>query len=137
MVTAVLMSIKPAYADAIFEGLKTVELRRKRPSFAVGTTILVYSSSPNRALEGAFESGDVLALPPSKLWRKVSSQAGVDRATFDAYFDGCDIGYAIEITNPRRIKQARLSFRPPQSYLFLRRGRRSHDRLLRFAAAGA
>jgi predicted transcriptional regulator len=135
VVSAVLMSIKPTYAEAIFNGTKTVELRRKRPSFEPGTTVLVYSSSPNRALEGAFETGEVIALAPRLLWRKVSRRAGVDRATFDSYFDGCDLAFAIEVINPRRIKKSRLTFRPPQSYLFLRRGRRSHERLLRFAAA--
>ena len=92
MVTAVLMSIKPTYADAILEGKKTVELRRKRPSFGPGTTVLVYSSSPRQTLEGTFESGEVIALPPRKLWRTVSARAGVDKATFDAYFEGCRMG---------------------------------------------
>lgn len=136
MVSAVLMSIKPEYAEAIFNGTKTVELRRKRPSFEPGTTVLVYSSSPNSALEGAFETGEVIALAPHRLWRKGSQGAGVDRATFNAYFVGCDLAFAIEVRNPRRLQRSRLTFRPPQSYLFLRRGRRSHERLLRVAANG-
>jgi hypothetical protein len=33
MTPGVLMSIHPQYADAILAGTKTVELRRRRPSF--------------------------------------------------------------------------------------------------------
>ena len=54
MVTDVLMSIRPIYAEAIFDGIKTVELRRRRPSFVDGTRVLVYSSSPHQKLLGTF-----------------------------------------------------------------------------------
>ena len=52
MVTDVLMSIRPIYAEAIFDGIKTVELRRRRPSFVDGTRELVYLSSPQSEAPG-------------------------------------------------------------------------------------
>jgi predicted transcriptional regulator len=131
VVAAVLMSIRPVYANAIFDGTKTVELRRRRPSFGPGTRVLVYTSSPTSALDGVFESGEVIELPLQDLWAAVSHRAGVDRETFDTYFLGCETGYAIEVTNARRVQRARLPFRPPQSYLFLRRDRTNHRTLLR------
>jgi predicted transcriptional regulator len=135
MVTDVLMSIRPVYADAIFAGTKTVELRRRRPSFSEGSQVLVYSSAPHRRLQGTFEVGGVLAEEPNALWRRVSKQAGIDKETFDAYFAGCSAAYAIEIKNPKRIEPTRLSIRPPQSYLFLRPRERHHRRLLQLAHA--
>lgn len=135
MVSDVLMSIQPRYAEAIFDGIKTVELRRRRPSFARGARVLVYSSSPHRRLQGTFDVGGVLAADPESLWLRVEGRAGVDRSTFDAYFHGCSIAYAIEIENPRRIAPAELGIRPPQSYLFLRRREPRHRRLLRLAEA--
>lgn len=132
--SAVLMSIRPAYADAILDGTKTVELRRRRPSFLPGTPVLVYASSPDRRVTGTFDAGEVLAASPSALWRRVSRRAGVTRDLFDAYFVGCEIAYAIEVLRPRRVRPTELPLRPPQSYLILRRGDPRHAKLLQLAA---
>jgi predicted transcriptional regulator len=131
----VLMSIKPGYAEAILNGTKTVELRRRRPSFGEGTTVVVYSSSPQQRVEGTFTVGRLLEAAPEQLWDLVSHRAGIDRPAFDAYFAGCPTAYAIEVRRPRRIKPARLRLRPPQSYLFLRSGVRQHRPLLRLVGA--
>jgi len=131
----VLMSIRPEYAEAILSGSKTFELRRRRPSFAVGSQVIVYSSSPDQRLLGTFEAGQVHEAEPERLWRRVKSQAGITRAAFDSYFDGCLVGYAIEVRNPRRLDPQPLRFRPPQSYLFLASNRRAHKTVLSWAAA--
>jgi predicted transcriptional regulator len=132
----VLMSIRPEYAEAILSGEKVYELRRRRPSFAAGSRVVVYSSSPDRRLLGTFEAGAVHEAAPSALWRFVRGQAGIDRAAFEAYFSDCQIAYAIEVRVPQRLAPKRLRFRPPQSYLFLRAGQRAHRSVLRWAAAG-
>lgn len=135
MVSNVLMSIRPAYAEAILDGTKTVELRRRRPSFTAGTHVLIYSSSPHQEIQGAFQVGGILAEEPQALWERIGQRTGIDRETFDAYFAGCPVAYAIEIKNARRVKPTRLSIRPPQSYLFLRSRRRGHRQLLKLATA--
>jgi predicted transcriptional regulator len=134
MVKPVLMSVRPVYADAILDGTKTVELRRRRPSFGIGTQVLVYSSSPHQELRGTFDVAGLISDDPDSLWKQVGARAGIDRATFDAYFSDCTEAHAIEIENPRRIKPARLGIRPPQSYLFLRPRESRHRRLLRLVA---
>lgn len=131
----VLMSIRPEYAAAIMAGSKTFELRRRRPSFAPGSRVVVYSSAPDQRLLGTFESGEIHVAAPDRLWKLVSRQAGIDRDVFDAYFEDCDLAYAIEVRSPRRLDPEPLRFRPPQSYLFLRKGRRSHSSVLRWAYA--
>lgn len=131
----VLMSIRPQYAAAILTGSKTFELRRRRPSFAEGSRVVVYSSSPDQRLLGTFEAGAVHEADPAKLWRVVCKSAGVTREAFDAYFDGCEVGYAIEVRSPRRLDPKPLRFRPPQSYLFLTPARRAHKTVLRWAAS--
>lgn len=133
MVNDVLMSIHPEHAEAIFAGTKTVELRRRRPSFGAGTRVLVYATSPTQQVDGVFEVGGVIEGAPAALWRAVKARAGVDRATFDGYFDGCDVAYAIEVVQPRRIEPHALPIRPPQSYQFLRGRERTHRALLQLA----
>lgn len=131
----VLMSIRPEYAEAILSGKKTFELRRRRPSFAVGSRVVVYSSSPDQRLLGTFEAGAVHEAPPDEIWRMVSKRAGIDRDAFDVYFSGCENAYAIEVRSPQRLDPKPLRFRPPQSYLFLRPGSSGHRSVLRWAAA--
>lgn len=131
----VLMSIRPEYAAAIFSGSKTYELRRRRPSFAPGSRVVVYSSSPDQRLLGTFEAGEIQEQSPSKLWKIVSQTAGISRKDFDAYFAGCEVGYAIKVRFPTRLDPKPLRFRPPQSYLFLRSGQRAHQSVLRWATA--
>ena len=135
MVTDVLMSIRPVYSAAILSGRKTVELRRRRPSFGAGTRVLVYSTSPEQRVDGAFDVGGVIAGRPDALWASVGRRACVGRETFDAYFSGCDVAYAIEIENPRRLVPTALSIRPPQSYQFLDRDRPQHHAVLALASA--
>jgi predicted transcriptional regulator len=131
MRSSVLMSLRPRYADAILTGEKTVELRRRRPSFPPGTSILIYASSPDQRVLGTFIAGEVLEAPPDVLWPTIRDRAGVSRDEFDSYFTDCHLAYAIEVSDPRRLSPAQLGIRPPQSYLFLRRSHRQHRRLLR------
>lgn len=133
--SAILMSIRPVYADAILAGTKTVELRRRRPAFPEGTTVLVYSSSPHQIVRGAFRTGTVVGAPPNDLWKLVRDQAGVTRRAFDAYFDGCATAYAIEVREPRLLTPTILPVRPPQSYLVLRPGNSQHTPLWELAEA--
>jgi predicted transcriptional regulator len=133
----VLMSIRPQYADAILSGSKRYELRRRRPSFGVGSRVIVYSSSPDQQFLGTFEAGAIHEANPEKLWKLVRAQAGIDRLAFASYFADCDVAYAIEVRSPQRLEPTRLRFRPPQSYLFLRRGRQGHRRVLRWAGSSA
>lgn len=130
MSSSVLMSLRPRYADAILSGAKTVELRRRRPSFGPGTLVLIYSSSPDERVLGTFKAGDVLVAPPAQLWPSIQARAGVSRAEFDAYFAGCELAVAIDVKDPRRLRPSRLGIRPPQSYFFLRGTDRRHRRLL-------
>lgn len=131
----VLMSIRPDYAEAILSGSKKYELRRRRPSFAPGSRIVVYSSSPDQHLLGTFEAGAIHEADPAALWELVAGQAGVTAEVFYAYFARCDVGYAIEVLRPTRLEPQRLRFRPPQSYLFLKPGQRGHRGVLRWATA--
>lgn len=137
MVSGVLMSIRPEYSSAIFAGTKTVELRRRRPSFSAGTRVLVYSTSPTQQVDGLFEVGDVLAAEPAELWERVGHRAGVDRGTYDSYFAGCDLAYAIEVVDPQRVPPVELAIRPPQSYQFLRPRKEAHRRLLELTSIRA
>jgi predicted transcriptional regulator len=128
-----LLSIRPEHANKIFAGKKKVELRRVRTRLESGDLVLVYVSSPEKALVGSFEVEQIITvenLPKelNNLWKQVKDQAGIKRKQFDSYYEGASIGVGIFLKNlqifPERLELASLrkqlpNIRPPQSYRYL------------------
>ncbi|NBB78613.1 MAG: ASCH domain-containing protein [Verrucomicrobia bacterium] len=127
--TPLLISLKPNYADLIFSGLKTAELRRRISEGIQDRDVYVYVSSPVKELRGGFRVGQVWAGSPSQIWATVRELAGVNKRTFDNYYSGQKIAFALEIldvweyAHPRSLEQLRarfLGFVAPQSYRYVR-----------------
>lgn len=123
----VVFSIKPEYCRKIVTGEKTIELRRRFPmSVPAGTTALIYETSPTRALSGIAQIGEVYRRSPQEIWQSFGEKACIAKKDFDAYFDGVDNAFAIELRNGRPLPRAlklselrdRFSFEPPQSFLY-------------------
>lgn len=123
---AVLLSIHPRYANAIFEGTKTVELRRRIPSLQAGDLVIVYVTSPVCEIQGVFtvdslESGNI-----DRLWKKVGNHSLVDYHDFKDYFEGLDNGYGIvidevfKLPRPTSLSSMReRNIQPPQGFRYL------------------
>lgn len=94
-----IISLKPYYANMVFEGLKKVELRRRITSQISNRDVFVYVSSPIRELRGGFRVGQVWEGSPEDVWNIVADLSIIDRGEFDAYFEGQAIAYALEVTN--------------------------------------
>ncbi|HEY1903541.1 MAG TPA: hypothetical protein VGG56_13990 [Terracidiphilus sp.] len=121
----ILISLAPAYTRAILEGTKTVELRRRKVHAKIGTRIWLYSKVPTARVEGTalierFQEGDIKGL-----WAEFSSEVGVSKTEFEAYFRGCNTGYAIVLTGAcavtpapdlKAIRQKLAGFHPPQFF---------------------
>ena len=120
----VLLSIKPAYADAIFAGRKTIEFRRSRIAADIDI-VLVYATRPVGQVVGWFEVAGVVESTPSKLWRDYSDQGGIDRHSYVDYFSdtgkafGILVRRATRLTAPARLEQISPGIRPPQSFQYL------------------
>lgn len=123
-----LISIHPKYAAKIFEGTKTVELRRAFPSARPINMIVVYVTTPVKAVAGVIRVERVVAHSPRGLWTIVKDKAGVTRQEFSEYYSGTDIGYGIfikdvvELARPIPLSALRDcwgNFQPPQSYRYL------------------
>lgn len=125
---ALMLSLKPRYAEMIFGGKKTAELRRVRPSVSRGDLLILYVSSPTKALAGVAEVASVVSGKPDEIWPLVSRRAGIGRDEFDRYFAGAGLAHAILLSRVwkmgmpmklDRIRRMRTRFRPPQSYLYV------------------
>ena len=124
---ALLLSIKPKYAELIFNGIKTVELRKVRPNVVRGDTVLMYVTSPVMEIKASFQIKSLYSASPSKLWHMVWNKAGIEKDEFFEYFGRANIGYAIQIDSltifPEplslgTVRQQIPDFTPPQCYRY-------------------
>ncbi|ACB73639.1 ASCH domain-containing protein [Opitutus terrae] len=123
-----LLSIRPEFSEKIFSGKKRVELRRLRPSVEAGDLVLVYTSSPQCELTGAFVVTEVQSATPDELWDKVRRACALSRRQFDDYYRGSKRAYGIRIGRAWRLdrplklacmRKRSERFHPPQSYRYL------------------
>lgn len=101
-----LLPIQPAHAQAILDGAKIFEVRRRKPSAVKGARVLIYETAPTSAVVGSFECGDILELHPLDLWAAV--RTGCPTSTAEAwasYFNGRELGWAIAVRGPRRLQK--------------------------------
>lgn len=135
-----LISLKPGYADLVFCGLKTAELRRRISTFVENRDVFVYVSSPVMILRGGFRVGQVWSGSPQEIWHTVSELAGVSRKVFDDYYAGQNVAFALEIIdvwefeNPITLQELRSRFPDfvvPQSYRYLKTNERRSFRNLK------
>jgi predicted transcriptional regulator len=125
---AVLMSVKPSYANLLVSGAKTIELRKRFPSdLPHGTRIIIYSSSPEMAVIGEVEISQVEKLEIRNLWSRAAIEAMISWEDFKEYFKGLDYGYAISVQKAKRYEKKKPleDFEslgvtsPPQSFQYI------------------
>lgn len=125
---ALFLSLRPEYAELLLEGRKTVELRRIRPQAPIGTLVLLYASTPRRALLGTCEVASIREASPTAIWNLHGSKTGIGREAFRCYFRGAARAVAITVSNPQRLDhpipltQLRgewINFQPPQSFRYV------------------
>lgn len=123
---ALVISVATRFASKLLSGEKTVELRRRFPKIAEKQRTLLYSSRGDRAMVGwaIISSSEQMAV--EEIWRRFSASVGLERIEFDQYFDGVDVGYAVQFKEIYRLLhpvplaqlQSQWSFTPPQSYCY-------------------
>jgi predicted transcriptional regulator len=125
---ALLLSLRPRFAELLLTGAKTVELRRVRPNVPSGAVTLIYASAPTCALLGVAAVVGVHVADREWIWRRHGGHAGITRAEYDTYFEGTADAVAIALTAVRRLprpvplpelRRGREWFRPPQSFRYL------------------
>lgn len=122
---AVLLSIKPKYADLILAGSKRVEFRRSWAAQDV-SMIVLYSSSPIQKIVGVVEVEEVVVASPTSLWKTcVEKGGGLTRKELRMYFAGKSKGVAVllgQVFKPEKhVEPSDIisNFVPPQSFRYL------------------
>lgn len=122
---AVLLSVKPRFAEQIVAGTKRVEFRRSWAAEQVGLAV-IYSSSPIQRLVGIVDVDGTVFASPSSVWTKCRERGpGLERRELMEYFAGKVQAYGVllgKVTLPEKPippKSLFRGFRPPQSYRYL------------------
>lgn len=118
----ILISIRPSFADAIFNGFKTVEIRRKIPAIKLGARLWIYVTKPVGEVRGAARVIDVVEGSPDAVWRACGSRAGLTRSDFRDYLDGSTKAFGLVLREVKvglpvsmvTLKTLRANFHPPQ-----------------------
>jgi predicted transcriptional regulator len=122
----VLLSVRPRHAEAILDGRKTVEVRRQPVRARPGSAILIYATSPTRAIVGLASIASTIRASADAGWREHEASLGIDRDELDAYLDG-RVGSFLRLERvtalPTPLALADLRnghpFRPPRSYRYI------------------
>ncbi|WP_405062619.1 ASCH domain-containing protein [Kribbella sp. NBC_01505] len=124
---ALVLSLRPRFAQAILDGSKTVELRRRPIKALPGTTVILYESSPTMGVVGTATLTDVVSLRPHTAWRRYRNTLGLTWAEFMEYLTGVEQAHLLRLDDVKELAhplslgtlRASASFRPPQSFRYL------------------
>lgn len=120
----VLLSIKPEFANRIFNGLKKFEFRRSIFKRTDIEKVIVYASAPISMVIGEFEIDKILHDELPNLWNLTKKYAGITEDYFYDYFSDKNQGYAIKIKSstkydrPHSLKTV-YGITPPQFFVYV------------------
>jgi predicted transcriptional regulator len=119
-----LMAIQPEYSQAILDGTKKVEFRKRALASDV-RTVLIYETAPTQRVVGEFGFDEVVTGRPEQLWLRFGEFAGINVEDFVRYYQGCATAVGLRIITARRYVDSvalwELHPQPaiPQSYTYL------------------
>jgi predicted transcriptional regulator len=118
----VVLSIKPEFANKIFDGTKLFEFRKRIFNESI-KSVLVYSSSPIQKVIGEFQIGEIIKHDLETLWDLTKEYSGISEDYFYEYFADKEHGYAIQIKKKTKFRIPKClredyNLTPPQSFAY-------------------
>lgn len=120
----IILSIKPEFANKIFDGTKRFEFRRRLYKNKEVKAVIVYASAPISKVIGEFEIETVLYDTLESLWSSTNKYSGISEDYYLEYFKGKDAGYAIEVKRTKKYNKPlcikeNFGVNPPQSFAYI------------------
>ena len=121
----ILISVNHRHVASMFNGTKTLELRRRTVRIPSNTRVWIYSKVPRGHVEAVGIVENVIEAAPSLIWRDYGKCTGISKSEFEEYFSELNVGCAILFKEIRRLHpmlslqdiRARVSsFQPPQFF---------------------
>ncbi|MGX7668924.1 ASCH domain-containing protein [Flavobacterium pedocola] len=124
---ALFISIKPEFVEKIFNGTKTIELRKSVPNVKKNDLIIIYSTGPVMSVIGTCRVNNIISLKPTKLWDEYYGKMGIDKKRYFEYYKGKDVAVGIFLKDAKKMEKAiplselRVKFKnfhPPQTFRY-------------------
>lgn len=118
------MAIQPQFAEAILNGSKRIEFRKRRLASDIDT-VLIYESAPTQRIVGHFTIERTELASPRRLWRSYGAVGSIRRADYLNYFGDSPQAVGLVIKASERYRRPvaldELDLRPsvPQSFIYL------------------
>lgn len=120
---AVVLPIKPVYAEKILNGTKKYEYRKTIFNDKV-TRVYIYESAPVSKIVGAFSVKSIVTNSIAELWNETKEYSGISKEFYSNYFKGKKYGFAIEVDKvikfdkPYTLSDLGLHY-APQSFVYV------------------
>lgn len=117
----ILISIRSEFAGKIYDGTKTIELRKHLPHLDCFTYCWIYEPKPVGLITGYFVVAGTIAYKPKHFWDEYHELLGIDKDRFFDYYRNSELAYGIvvnwanKLPQPYTLQDFGLS-RPPQMY---------------------
>lgn len=121
----VILSIRPKFCHAIFDGNKVYEYRKRVFTRSDVEKVYIYATKPICSIVGYFTVDHLIEGSPYNVWEMTHEGSGINKEYFDAYFKGCDIARAIKIGEVVKLdypidpKKAIKDFHAPQNFMYV------------------
>lgn len=92
----IILSIYKKYAEAIYNGTKKYEFRKKIPK-STPERVYIFTTKPACGITGYFEIKTILEDEPQKLWEQTKENSGLNEKDYKEYFMGCEKAFAYKI----------------------------------------
>lgn len=118
------MAIQPRFAEAILNGSKRIEFRKRRLASDIDT-VLIYESAPTQRIVGHFTIERTELASPPRLWRSYGAVGSIRRADYLNYFGDSPqaVGLVIKASErygrPVALDELNLCPSVPQSFIYL------------------
>jgi predicted transcriptional regulator len=118
------MAIHERYADAIMDGVKRVEFRKRRLADDI-KTVWVYATAPVSKVIGRFSVHEIVQGTPQDIWDRFGAVGVIEHDAFFQYYDGRNTAVAIVVGEAERLADPvalhEMHPRPavPQSFAYL------------------
>lgn len=122
--SAMLLSIKPQYAEMIIKGTKKYEFRTRKCRDDI-KKIIFYATAPKSQVVGEAEIECVLEGTPTEIWKKTKFGSGIPASFFKEYYKSREVAVAYKLTNvkayktPKALKDYGITH-VPQSFIYLK-----------------
>ena len=120
---AIVLPIKPEYAEAILKKKKRYEYRKHLCKEQIDK-IFIYATAPVKQIVGEAYVIEKLTDNKEILWQRTKAFSGINRDFYDMYFKGFEIasayslGEVILYEHPRNLGEFGINFYP-QSYVYV------------------